>query len=299
MLSQFQMDENATSSRSGQIEPDVPSSNVLNDGSQHFNALNIVSNSTLILNELFNEMPAAGTDRDAPDDHDHHSANGSMRGDDDNVTLMIGTVMAMVLWIAVYVSSPQLFRLTGCFVWCSIFWFLANLYFHDNESVQRAVFSLFGFSPIFIALYLHDRSQRLLHGHLDEAAKDIHSALQFLCLFACIAYFALIFSPLDMYLFLVHDFLALSLFERAVSVFLALSIAAFAVLLAKHCQFIATLLCRKHVSMDKALCTDRDSHHRVDEHDVFANQVQSALVAPSKKKRRRRRRAKKQQNNSN
>eukprot|EP01083_Nonionella_stella_P085335 236611_1 len=207
-----------TQSTNPVLEPKTTTSNVL-DASNGLTNVGIVSNGTFIA-EVMHEMVSTTTKTE-----DHGSAT------QDGLTLLIGTVMALFVWLGIYWSSPELFRLTGCFVWFSIFYFLISLCFTENESIQRAVFSLFGFSPIVASIYLLERTRR----YPDAWQQDVSTSLQFLCVFGCIAYFACYWSPLEMYLFLVNDFFVLSFMEQGVSLFIALSMASFIVILCGNC----------------------------------------------------------------
>ena len=203
--------------------------------------MNLVSNTTFIA-EIMNNMVST-MDAQAPQSTDieeetpaHSSTISDNHG---SFALFYGTLIAFFVWFGIYLSSPELFRLSGCFVWISAFYFITNLYFNDNEQVQRAVFSLFSFSPFLAAFYVVDRTRKMDY---NELSNDARVVIQFFALFGSIAYFSMYWSPLDMYSFLVNDFMELTIFERLISVFIAMSIGAFCMILVQNCKHLSSVL---------------------------------------------------------
>jgi len=222
IVSQLQYN-NTSQPSSAEIEPQTTNNNVISQ-SNAFSAMDIVNNTTFIAQVMNIGKNGGDTENVEPPINDgSHS-------------LFIGTMMALLVWLGIYLNSPELFRLTGCFVWLSIFYFLTNLYFTENENIQRAVFGLFSFSPIIGSLYLFERSRRLKYND------DIQLTLQFFCIFGCIAYFSYYWSPIKMYLFLVNDFMKLSIFQQLISLFIAISFGFFILILLTNCKFLSTIL---------------------------------------------------------
>mmetsp|Transcript_61220 Transcript_61220/g.55217 ORF Transcript_61220/g.55217 Transcript_61220/m.55217 type:complete len:426 (+) Transcript_61220:136-1413(+) len=233
LLNQLQFN-NSTQPSSTQIDSNSANNNLLSTNND-FSTLNGVSNGTFIA-EMMNSMAQQTKSTDLEDDGAAHS---SMSDKDGSFALLFGTLIAFFVWFGIYLSSPELFRLSGCFVWLSTFYTITNLYFNDNELVQRAVFSLFSFSPIVAAIYIFDRTSKM---NYNELSNDARLVIQFFCLFGSIAYFSMYWSPLDMYLFLVNDFMQLTMFERLISVFIAMSIGAFCIILVQNCKHLSSVL---------------------------------------------------------
>eukprot|EP01083_Nonionella_stella_P138811 422502_1 len=135
ILSQLQYN-NINEASHSQIQPQPTNTNMITN-TNFPSSMSIVSNATFGISELMNEMT---------DNKHDESAVGS-----NGLPLFLGTILAFFIWFGIYVTSPQLFRLSGCAIWFSIFYMLTSIFFTENESVQKAVFSLFGFSPIFVA----------------------------------------------------------------------------------------------------------------------------------------------------
>eukprot|EP01084_Bolivina_argentea_P074737 135552_1 len=147
----------------------------------------------------------------------------------------------------------------------------------ECESVQKAVFSLFGFSPIFVAIYIFQKTKQLSINHLSP---DMPTTIQFFCIFGCIVYLLCYFTPKQMYLFITNDFIQLTFIQQLVSLFIAISFASFLIILAKNCNFLS--INNKH----KVLDMDENIHHDITE-------LKTAHVMVVKKKRKRRKRKKK------
>jgi len=323
ILKQIQFSHASTAAPSGEIEAETAESPSTNVNDTELCALNVVSH-TPIIAQMMQQMASSMDDVEADNATSMSTPESSSMGGGDagNSTLFIGTIAAVLVWIGIYVSSPELFRLTGCLLWFSIFYYLTNMYYVANESMQRVVFSLFGFSPILAAIYVLDRSRRWNSAAAaDELTSDFQSFVRFVCVFGCIAYFAFIWSPMDMCLFLSTEFMQLSLLERMVSIFIAVSVAAFVALLFKNCKSLTSTLLygrRERVVDKNAACVDLDvgGHGHVDTQCVVEPtspaQPEAAAaavlaetnvdvddVSSHKRKRKRRKRAKKRVDNYN
>ena len=222
------------------------------------------------------------------------STHSSSLGDKDGSTLFYGTIMALLVWIGIYLSSPELFRLSGCFVWLSTFYFLTNLYFNNDEQVQRAVFSLFSFSPILLSVYLFDKTRKM---DLNTITNDVQLVIQFFCIFGCIAYFSYYWSPFEMYLFLVNDFMKLTFLQRIISIFIAMSIGAFVVILLQNCKSLGTILSSTNKNDD-----DDVIHDIKDNASLLIKEletIQSLQIEPQKQEKQIEKQCKNQTENEN
>merc|ERR1711902_442514 len=101
-------------------------------------------------------------------------------------------------------------------------------------------------------------------------------------------------SPLEMYLFLRNDFFVqLSLLQQLVSVFIAISIGAFILILLKNCNFISTVL--YHTDDVKEKCVDEqdDAQYQVLRNlEISKNNEENEENQPKRRRKRRRRKKK-------
>merc|ERR1719334_1390247 len=132
----------------------------------------------------------------------------------------------LLVWLGIYVSSPFLFRLSGIAVWFLAFYVLLRFKFADNEAIQRAVFSLYTLAPLAGAGYLMVKARRM------GSDKDVKSALQFVAVFALCVYGAVYGSPVAVVAEVAH-FWSLSIGQRLVALFIAVSVVSFGALLLK------------------------------------------------------------------
>merc|ERR1711997_1247570 len=85
-----------------------------------------------------------------------------------------------MVWLSSVQSSKEL-RFT---IWCIAVYFLSSVYFTDG-SMKNAVYSLFSFSPIVASFYVFEKTRNLKEGEIE---RDVQRAIQFFCVFGCIAY---------------------------------------------------------------------------------------------------------------
>jgi len=304
LLNQLQFN-NTTQPNSSQIDSNSSNNNLLSTtDNKDAASLDVVSNGTFIA-EMMNSMAQEIQSTDLEEDGSSHGS--SMSDKDGSFALIFGTLIAFFVWFGIYLSSPELFRLSGCFVWLSAFYFITNLYFNDNELVQRAVFSLFSFSPIVAAIYIFDRTQKMNHNQLTD---DVRIVVQFFCFFGCIAYFSMYWSPLDMYLFIVNDFMKLTMFQRLISVFIAMSIGAFCMILVQNCKHLSSVFYNESIDdeivdvqkntelITESITTSLIIEDKKEEssqigHDNDQKNNHKMEQTPNKPKRKRRRRRKK------
>merc|ERR1711997_1108156 len=84
------------------------------------------------------------------------------------IEVLWGTILAVMVWQL----SPEMVRLSAIGVWFLCFYFLISLYFTDNEPVQDTVFSLLTFSPIAAALFVFERTRRIMD-HSEDTKRSV------------------------------------------------------------------------------------------------------------------------------
>eukprot|EP01084_Bolivina_argentea_P287630 493556_1 len=131
--------------------------------------------------------------------HDLDNKTNNNELNESDGTLLMGTICALLMWIGLYFNIPDIFRLTGCIIWIIIFYVLSNLYFTENCTMQRAVYSLFGFCPIFASMWIFEKTRTR-----NDLHNDIRAVIYFFCIAMLISYLSFYWTPLDMINFIIN-----------------------------------------------------------------------------------------------
>merc|ERR1711997_935025 len=151
-----------------------------------------------------------------------------------------------MVWLSSVQSSKEL-RFT---IWCIAVYFLSSVYFTDG-SMKNAVYSLFSFSPIVASFYVFEKTRNLKEGEIE---RDVQRAIQFFCVFGCIAYQILYWGPLQVCHFIVNDFMKLSMLNQGIAIFIAASIAFFILILTKNCLCLQRMVISANKDYDVDIC---------------------------------------------
>merc|ERR1712154_234979 len=124
---------------------------------------------------------------------------------------------------------------------------------------------------------------------------DMQKAIEFFCVFGCIAYQIFYWGPAQMFDFLLNDFMKLSMINQGISIFIAASIAFFILILTKNCLCLQKMVIRTNKSDDDVDVCQKDI---VDDDDLSFCELSIGLdqcneIKEQKKKSKRRRRRKK------
>jgi len=180
-------------------------------------------------------------------------------------------VIAFCVWMGIYLNSPGMRYL----LWFVAVCWLTSTHFHD-DSVQNGVYSLFACALPFGSLFVFEKTR-----NLEGIARDVQKSIQFLCVFGCIAYFMMIFGPMQMFDFFANDFMALSMTNKIISTFIATSIASFILILTKNCLCLQKMV----IAEDDNKTTDilEDVLDKVQVCDLSIDYPNGAMVKNDKK----------------
>lgn len=215
ILNQLQYD-NSSDPVSTELDGKQPQGNNIlsaNDGS--FSNAETIVNGTTFVAQMVQQMA----------DHDATLQAEASMDNNDGSTLFIGTIIAFCVWMGIYLNSPGM----RYFLWFIAVCWLTSTHFHD-DSVQNGVYSLFACALPFASLFVFEKTR-----NVEGIARDVQKSIQFLCVFGCITYFMMIFGPMQMFDFFTNDFMKLSMTNKIISTFIAISIAAFILILTKNC----------------------------------------------------------------
>jgi len=187
--------------------------------------MNMVNNATFINEMMSNYEGVPDFDGSNGTDFDDHS------GPDAVHSLFLSSIFAVIVWQNLSVNAPELLRVSAIGVWFLCFYFLISLYFTDNEPVQDTVFSLLTCSPIIGAASIFERTRRMAPGQMQE---DARLSIQFLSAFGGVAYFWSYCSPLAVWVAMTE----LTVLQRVIALFIAVSVLGFITLLLKQCDFM-------------------------------------------------------------
>jgi len=232
--------------------------------------MNIVTNGTLIADVLSGAVSADSSDPNLEGNNPSGSSEPSLNS----------LLPLLLVWLGIYVSSPFLFRLSGIAAWFSAFYVLLRFSFADNEPVQRAVFSLYALTPIAVAGYLVMKARR--------SAGDVKSTLQFVAVFALCVYGAVFGSAVTVLAEVAH-FRSLSMAQRIVALFIAVSVASFGVLLFKMTccnvmlwSFVRHCVAEAPLAKDLADLNDIDIGLELEVELKSISAAETAVIEPAK-----------------
>jgi len=214
--------------------------------------MNMVNNGTFITEMMSNYEGVPDFDGSTDSMTDHS-------GTDAVHSLFLSSIFAVIVWQNLSVNAPELLRVSAIGVWFLCFYFMASLYFTDNEPVQDTVFSLLTCAPIIGAVSIFEKTRRMAPGQMQD---DARLSIQFMSAFGGVAYFWSCCSPLEVWVAMTE----LTVLQRVIALFIAVSVLGFITLLLKQCDFMWYGLRRE--------CAVHETDHKVvDSADLQFNEM--------------------------